>query len=343
VILALLGIVLTLVLLTALFSGSETGIYSLPRLRLDARARRGSRAARWLRALLANETRLLITLLVGLNLTLELCSHGIENVLGEQSKLPGWARELVITAFLTPTLFVLGDLLPKDAFRRRPYLFLRLAAPFLWGARVLLAPLVWPLECMSRFLERTLGVGDQDFSRALGREEVVNVLEEGSKAGAIAQEARDLAQNVLVLRHTAVADVMTPWDQVLRLDLERAPAERRAVLAGAEFTRIPVTRADGAGGRVVGYLHQLEALVDGESLESHVRELPELAPDVSVERALSRLRASGQRIALVGTAERPVGLVTVMDLVSAISMGARSLGRARRSAPDPLAATPPRG
>jgi putative hemolysin len=342
--LALIGFVVAAILLTALFSGAETGVYSLPRLRLDARARRGSRAARWLQGLVANETRLLITTIVGVNLVLELSSHGIEQVLRAQGGLPDWARELVITATLTPMLFLLGDLLPKDAFRRRPYLLLRVASPVLWIARILLAPIVLPLEAMSRLLERSFGVGDQDFSRALGREEVINVLEEGSKAGAIAQEARDLAQNVLVLRLTPVSAVMTPWEQVQRLDLSQHAAARRAVLAGSEFTRIPVVDGSPSGaGRVAGYVHQLEALVGGSDLEAHVRPLPELSADVSVERALEKLRASGQRVALVGDAERPAGLVTVMDLVSAISLGARSKGRVRRLAADPLSATAPRG
>jgi len=340
VIFALLGLVLVAVVLTALFSGAETGVYSLPRLRLDAEARRGSRAARWLSGLLQDDTHLLITLLVGVNLVLEVSSHVIEEVLSGAEGLPAWARELVVTALLTPVLFVMGDLVPKDAFRRRPYLFLRVASPFLWAARILLAPIVWPLERMSRFLERSFGVVDQDFTRALGREEVINVLEESSQAGAIAQEARDLAQNVLVLRHTPVAEVMTPWDRVQRVDLALPPEERRAALANAEFTRIPVVRGgEQAGEAVIGYLHQLESLAETGELEPLVRPLPEMAPDLSVERALARLRVSGQRVALVGSNARPEGLVTVMDLVSAISMGARARIRPRRPAPDPLAAT----
>jgi CBS domain containing-hemolysin-like protein len=68
-------------------------------------------------------------------------------------------------------------------------------------------------------------------------------------------------------------------------------------------------------------VHQLDVLRGGESVPvlSHMRPLPVLLPDLSVDRALTRLRATGQRAALVGSADVPLGLVTLKDLVETIS------------------------
>ena len=44
-----------------------------------------------------------------------------------------------------------------------------------------------------------------------------------------------------------------------------------------------------------------------------------LTPNMAVDRALGKLRAAGQRMALVGTPEAPIGLVTLKDLVRTIS------------------------
>jgi CBS domain containing-hemolysin-like protein len=44
-----------------------------------------------------------------------------------------------------------------------------------------------------------------------------------------------------------------------------------------------------------------------------------LVPGTPVDRALARLRSGGQRLAVVGTSERPEGLVTLKDVLEEIS------------------------
>ena len=81
-----------------------------------------------------------------------------------------------------------------------------------------------------------------------------------------------------------------------------------------------ITITDAKGG-VRGYVHQLEVL--GASPDtapaSLLRPLLALEPDTPLDRALARLRASGQRAAVVGSPSRPVGWVTLKDLVEEIS------------------------
>ena len=54
-------------------------------------------------------------------------------------------------------------------------------------------------------------------------------------------------------------------------------------------------------------------------LEQHLRPLIFLEPELPLERALARMRSSGLRLAAVGTARRPLGIVTLKDLVEEIS------------------------
>ena len=122
---------------------------------------------------------------------------------------------------------------------------------------------------------------------------------------------------------------MLPWKKVCTVDLDLSAKEARAVVEGSEYTRLPALRTeDGASGRrVVGYVHQLDVLGGEEEAATSLRPLPAFAPDLPIDRALARLRISGQRLALVGLPETPRGLVTLMDLVAAIS------GRAGRRPP----------
>ncbi len=344
--LALLSFVV-LLLLSAIFSGSETGVYSLSRARLESEVRQGSRAARLLSSVLRDDTAILITLLIGNNLMLELATHLAEHQVDGVEGLPPWAHEVVITLVLTPLVFLFGELFPKDAFRRRPHLLLGICAPLLSFVRILFLPLSWPLVRLSRVLERMLGVRESEFTRALGREEVFDILEEGTRAGALAPHAEALARNVLIMRETPVSEVMIPWGRVESIDLDAEEHEVSRAIDASDFTRLPVLSSRSGERRVEGYLYQLDvyraAAAQGGTAASDVlaalRVLPNLPPDLPVDRALGRLRLSGQRVALVGTPESPLGLATVMDLVTRISSDLGAVGSKKAG----LAATSRRG
>jgi putative hemolysin len=307
---------IVLLLASAVFSGSETGVYSVSRVRLEAEAAEGRRSSKLLSGLLRDDATLIITLLVGNNLVLELLTRLAESSVA-RVRVPEYAQELAATALLTPLVFLFGELVPKDLFRRRPHTFLALVAPFLALFRGLVSPLAWPLARLALALENVLGLRQEDFARILRREEMVELLAESRRAGALAPHAEELARNVLVLRHTPLARVMIPWERVESVDLDRGPAEARAAVARSGFTRLPVRRRK----VVVGYLHQLDVLgapadADPAGL---VRPLVELPADLPLDRAVARLQAAGQRLAIVGTARAPRGLVTLMDLLATLA------------------------
>lgn len=310
---------LGLMALIAVCSGSETGVYTVSRVHLDAEAERGGKSARLLRFLLRNDTALLITLLIGSNLILELLADLVRSSYAARGLLPEHTLDLAVALSLSPVVFVLGELLPKDTFRRRPRLFLGLCAWLVAAMRVAFLPLALPLYWLSLGLERLLGVRASELNRALGREEILELLRLGTRQGAFEAHVEELVANVFVMRSTPVTSAMIAWDAVLCVDLAAPDALARVV--ASDFTRLPVVEV-GADGlrRVRGYVHQLDVLGAPErTLAESIRPLPELEPQVSVDRALARMQLSGVRIALVGTPERPLGLLATMDLVALIA------------------------
>jgi CBS domain containing-hemolysin-like protein len=321
----MLLVLLLLLVGTAIFEGSESGFYSLSRLRIAAEAKQEKPIARLIERLFRNPAAHLITLLVGSNLCLEVLAHLTQAEIAKLSFLPPWGVEFVLTLLLTPLVFFFGQLLPKDLFRRRPRRLVGLAAPLLLVARVLFLPVVWPLEKISLFLEQLLGVRPRDFERALGRESAMEVMREGARAGVLAPRAQELALNVFEYRTLTLASVLVPWAEVDFVDADQEPAEVRRRIASSDCSRLPVVVSTPEGPRVVGYVHQLDLLADTldggaeQPLEAFVRPLLALPPELTVDRALARLRAGGQRIALVGTPSDPHGIVTLKDLVQTIS------------------------
>jgi Mg2+/Co2+ transporter CorB len=108
---------------SALFSGLETGVYSLSRVRLELAARHGAdgRAARGPIRLLREIDRpesLLTTILVGNNACNYLGTLGLGTLLIAAGVRPT-AAVLIQTLALTPVLVIFGESLPKELFRLR--------------------------------------------------------------------------------------------------------------------------------------------------------------------------------------------------------------------------------
>jgi len=311
------AIILACLLGVAAFAGSETASYAISRVRVDLEARQRSFRSRLARGLLADGTTLLIVLLLGSTLLVELATWTAEDS-ASRLGFPEWAVELVLALWLTPLFFFFGDLLPKELARRRPHQYLVNCAPLLALTRILL----WPLERLLRLLTwcvtRVLSVPEREISTHRDREALLKLLSEGRLSGALPPQAETLAQNVLKLRSTPVVRAMVPWERVQRLSSTASNPELYAAVAGSRFTRLPVVGPDGL---VRGYVHQLDVLGEGPEVAvlEDLLELIELDPQLPVDRALSRLRTRGQRLAVVGTRAAPLGIVTLKDLVEEIS------------------------
>jgi len=301
---------------TAIFAGTETAFYRVSRVRLDMEARAGSRAARIVQRLGRDRTVLVIVFVLGVNVCVEILTWRTEAVLHARGVSEAGV-DLVLSFVLVPIVFFGAELFPKDLFRRRPHAALRFTAGVILAARIVLAPLIWILALAARRVARLAG-GEGLEAGAQGREAVLGFLREGTESGAIPRHAEEMARNVLLLRSIPVERCMVAWKDVVRLRADAGASAAYAAIAAALHTRIPV---EGVGGVVLGYVHQLDVLGDGEgaSILDRLRPIPVLAADLPVDRALGRLRAAGQRLAIVGSREAPVGIVTLKDLLEEIS------------------------
>lgn len=310
--LALLGCCL---LVSGIYSGSETGIYSLSRVRVDIEAQQGLGSARRVQRLLRDKTGLVITLLIANNLVNQATTYLGRDIL-DYLLVPVGAQEVVLTLLLTPLLFLCGELLPKDFFRRRPHTLVGAIAPLLRATQLVTLPLGLLLRAIVFPLERLVGLELGELTRVRSREE--RVLELLREHETDRSRTERMARNVLGLRSLRVDRVMVPWARVHTLAAGLGREEAYATLAEGPNTRVPVCTPEG---RVEGYVHQLEVLSAGPDAapQEWLRPMLALAPEVPLDRALARLQAEGQRMALVGTPEQPLGLVTVKDLVEEIS------------------------
>lgn len=288
---------------SAMFAGSETGFYSMNRLRLRHEARQ-SRSAAMLERVVRSPSAFLATLLIGNNLA----NDAAVKAAGELCALFGMQRpEFWGALLLTPIIFLFGEVLPKQILLASPRRLISMALPLAF-CRVLLWPITVPLAAFAARLE-----GDEG-SSVLARSQFEALLEEGE------QQAPGEAR-VMTAALRALDSKGKGLGSFLRTDLptlepHTTVAEARTALANSVETLalVPLEGESTPPGLLLG---SRLALADPEAkLTSLAIPLSQLPDDLDFAGGLTRLRALGVAFAWV---EKPGEWAGLWDLEYALA------------------------
>ncbi len=307
------------ILLSALFSGIETGCYTLNRISLAVRVGRRERAARILDGELGRPDRLLATLLVGNNIANYLSGLGIAAILDRFGFGPFESVALNLLVLL-PITFVFAETLPKDLFRTYTDAWTYLFAAYIrvWRVGLTVVPLVPLVSLIGSGVRRWVG-GSDAAALAEPRQRMAKLIREGVHAGVLSEGQTTLADRALALREFTVSGEMTPWHRVAVVALSATAAERASAIARSGSSRLPVV--DRAG-RVVGVLTALDAILDPtRSTAELMRPATCIAPTETALAALRSMRADRVRLAIVCEpgGHQPLGVVAIKDLVEPVT------------------------
>lgn len=320
ILLLLLGALAALVL-SGFFSGAETGVYCLNRVRLRVAAEEGQRAARRLEAYTRRPEDLVITTLLGTNVADYLLTACVTAVL-LRAAVSGGLAEVYTTAIATPLILVFGGIVPKDWFRRESNrLLLRLTWPLLLSLHAARATgLVWLLRGLTHALVRWIDPQRVESEHALlPRARTLHLLREGAVYGGLTATQRDLIERVLRLSEVRIGQVMVPRARAATVPRDIARDDFLRIARMAHFSRLPVH--DGDPRRMIGVVNVYDVLTDEDCrpVGAHVRPPLFLPAHVSVSTALLRLQQLRQTMAIVQDRNGVcVGILTLKDLVEEI-------------------------
>ncbi|MFP6800446.1 MAG: HlyC/CorC family transporter, partial [Pseudomonas sp.] len=252
----LLGLLIFLIMCSAFFSSSETGMLSLNRYRLKHMAKEGHKGAKRVTTLLSRPDRLLGTILVGNNVV-NILAASIATVLAVD--IWGEAGIAIATAGLTIVVLIFGEITPKTLAALRPELVAFPASRVLLLLQRLLYPVVWATSAISNVLLRLLGVDpSQRASDSLSTEELRSVVRE-SGAG-MPKNRQNMLLGILDLERVTVDDIMVPRNEVTGINLDDDLESIISLLTNTTHTRLPVFRTD---------INQIEGIV-------HMRQIARL-------------------------------------------------------------------
>jgi Mg2+/Co2+ transporter CorB len=252
----LVGLLVFLLLCSAFFSSSETGMLSLNRYRLRHQAKEGHRGAQRASELLAHPDRLLGTILVGNNFV-NILASSIATVLAMQ--LWGEAGIAIATIGLTIILLIFGEITPKTLAALRPEIVAYPVSLPLKLLQKVLYPLVAMLGWVSNGLLKMLGVDlSNKGNDSLSTEELRSVVRESGTD--LPLNRQSMLLGILDLERVTVDDIMIPRNEVTGIDLDDDLESIIGQLRTTPHTRLPVFRND---------INQIEGIV-------HMRQIARL-------------------------------------------------------------------
>ncbi len=308
------------ILASALFSGLETGTYVLNKMRLDLRCAKGDRRALRLRGALDRPSAMIGGLLIANNaanywvtaLAVLLLTRGrVANVEG------------LTTLVVTPTVFVLGEIVPKNLFRVAGETLTYRLSVVLVGLTNLCrwTGLSAVLAAFSRAIIRLMpGRGEIAAAALEPRRRVHAILAEGYAHGVLSGYQSQVAQRVVQLRSTRIGEVMVPRHQVVSIPRTCSRARFMEVLRHHPYSRLVVW--DTSPADVAGGVNVYDVLLDPDpaaTASAHVTPTLRLASTLNVTEALLTLQRARRALGIVVDArDRFVGIVTLKDLAEEI-------------------------
>ena len=206
---------IVMVVVSAYFSGSETGMMTLNRYRLRHLAKQGNRAARRVEKLLRKPDRLISLVLIGNNLV-NILASAIATIVG--MRLYGNAGVAIATGVLTFVVLIFAEVLPKTIAALYPEKVAFPSSLLLGPLQIVMMPLVWLLNTVTRILMRMVGIKvDNVVSTALSKDELRTIVNESHSQ--ISQRNQDMLLSILDLEKVSVSDILVPRNEIVGIDI----------------------------------------------------------------------------------------------------------------------------
>lgn len=316
----LFGLLVVLIILSAFFSGSETGLMTLNRYRLKHLAKTGHGGALRSARLLERPDRLIGVILLGNNLV-NIVASAVATVIG--IRLYGELGILAATVALTLVILIFSEVTPKTLAALHPE---RIAFPaaYVYGPLLrVIWPLVYVINLVTNGILKLVRVSPDDaHGYHLSSEELRTVV---SEAGAmIPRRHQQMLISILDLEQATVEDIMVPRNDIMGIDLSQDWSDILGELVRNEHTRLPLY--DGSMDDLKGMVHLRRVLslfaednLTKETLLALARE-PYFVPEgTPLNQQLMNFQNQKRRIGFVVDEYGDIqGLVTLEDILEEI-------------------------
>jgi putative hemolysin len=249
-------VLLVLLGCSAFFSGSETALMAVSRVRLRQLAKRHTRSVKIVEGILEKPENLISTILLGNNLV-NVAMSAIATVIA----VSYWGDRgiIYVTVALTVILLIFAEITPKVYAKYHSQRISLVTAPIIKVIMTVFRPITIGVTWVVQKLLLLLGIDITRVKRSIVTEAEVKALINISwEDGSISGEEKDMLGRIFTLNDKAVADVMVPKKRLVTLSSDYTIDQALKTVKRNGYSRYPVR--SGKSQEIIGFIHAKDLL-----------------------------------------------------------------------------------
>ena len=313
---------ISLLIISGFFSGSETGMMAANKIKLKNLSKKSKRSAKRALTLLKRPDQLLSAILVGNNFANILASAIVTIIMINYFG----GNVLLGSIILTIVILIFSEITPKTIATIKPESFATKSSFILNILVTIFKPLIFLTNFLSRLILKVfkLDTKDATLNDNLNTEELKTLLEESGDL--IPKQYRIMLSSVLGMEELVVEDIMVPTSEIIGIDVNKSYDDATKIIESAEYTRLPVY--DESIDNLVGVLHLKDSHAFLEQFHSSskddfsniLQETYFVSQSTLLMKQLREFLANNQSVALVVDEYGEIeGLISVEDIFKEIT------------------------
>jgi Mg2+/Co2+ transporter CorB len=310
----------SLLILSAFFSGSETGMMAANKIKLKNLSKKPDRGAKRALKLLKKPDLLLATILVGNNFANILASSIVTIIM-----LNYFGGNVLLGAvLLTGCILIFSEITPKTMAAVKPESFARRSSLLLKALLYVLRPLIAITNYISSKVLKifNINVKDAKDNDNLNTQELKTLLDESGDL--IPKQYRGMLSSILGMEELVVEDIMTPTSEVIGIDINLGYKNNKTIIESSEYTRLPVYK--NSIDNELGTLHLkdshdfLDKIESNKDVQSELSKTYFVSQSTALMKQLKEFQDNDRNMALVVDEYGEIqGLITIEDIFKEIA------------------------
>ena len=301
------------ILVSAFFSGVETGFYSLNRVRLKLNSNSSKKCKNVFRVskLVEDKQAFICFILIGNNIAnymLAAITTSYFETLNSSINGEIWA-----TAIITPLIFIFGETVPKNIFRNQAdYLMYRLSFLIQFIKNVF-SPFIYILKLLVYSFFFFIKNEESKEAEYFDRFQIQHAILNGAQDGVISPYQNKITKNILRLGEMPISQVMEPMEKVFMLPSSFTKNDVISKTQSSGFSRFPIYNPDTSKIEGIACFYDIFYLENSSKVFIHK---PVFIKDSdNIFTVLTNLAKTRQQMAIIlNSEERYVGIVTLKSL-----------------------------
>ncbi|MBN0919601.1 hemolysin family protein [[Mycoplasma] gypis] len=300
----LFTVLLILLILSAIISGSETAYTSLSLAKINNLVEKKVRGAKLILKHHSRFNQTLSTILLFNNMVNIASSTLTAYILGIWLSNNSNIIPIISTLVLTPVLVIFGEILPKIVAKNHPIGYLRIFVYFIHFLYIISYPFTF---FISKIGKKVLVTNSE--------EELKSIIDIASDEGVLETNESMLTQKALDLDSTKVSSHYIRLNEVITIKASASINQALEIFDEYQYSRLPIVKNN----ELIGIVH-LKDIFNKKTgkVINYLKTVPNISMNISLSSALEKMRLNRAQMAFVtknNSSNKVLGIITIEDIL----------------------------